>query len=607
MKQFYIYLLLFFATPFAFAQLTPPANLQSYYTDVDFNKTGIDLFNDLATTTAAKHTNYLSYTPGIWEACKITDEDPLNSNNVLLIYGYNDNDGNYVTDRSRSKNANGGTQGTDWNREHTFPNSLGNPSLNSGGTNVPPYADAHNLRPADVTMNSNRGNLKFATSSGNAGNVSGNWYPGDEWKGDVARIIMYMYLRYGTQCLPSYVAVGSTNTVDANMINLLLEWNAQDPISTIEDARNAYHGDANNTYGQGNRNPFIDNPYLATVIWGGAQAENRWGSNPPADTEAPSTPTNLMASNITANTVDLSWTASTDNVGVTTYNIYVDNAYYVSTNSAATTITVTGLSPNTTYTFAVLAADFANNSSGLSTPINATTLEATSGGTYCAFETFESIPANSSSYSDITWTGDDGGQWTAGRARTDQVLNNRAIAIDVRNTSAGFITSPSIAGGMGELTASTQRAFSGGTGTLNVLVNGNLVGTLPYNDMVQTTTIPNINIEGNVSVTISETSTGGDRVIIDDLTWTCYSTLSTTDYELADIKMYPNPLKTNTLQFETQENLQVTIYNVLGKEILSTNLKHENNKIHVDFLKPGMYIVTLTTAHGSITKKLIRQ
>jgi endonuclease I len=269
MKQFYIYLLLFFATPFAFAQLTPPANLQSYYTDVDFNKTGIDLFNDLATTTAAKHTNYLSYTPGIWEACKITDEDPLNSNNVLLIYGYNDNDGNYVTDRSRSKNANGGTQGTDWNREHTFPNSLGNPSLNSGGTNVPPYADAHNLRPADVTMNSNRGNLKFATSSGNAGNVSGNWYPGDEWKGDVARIIMYMYLRYGTQCLPSYVAVGSTNTVDANMINLLLEWNAQDPISTIEDARNAYHGDANNTYGQGNRNPFIDNPYLATVIWGG--------------------------------------------------------------------------------------------------------------------------------------------------------------------------------------------------------------------------------------------------------------------------------------------------------------------------------------------------
>ncbi|WP_052503508.1 endonuclease [Lacinutrix sp. Hel_I_90] len=277
MKQIYL-ILIFLFTTFSYAQLTPPAELQDYYNDVDFNSTGTILFNDLAVETASKHTNYISYTPGVWNASKITDEDPNNSSNVILIYGYDDTDGNYVTDRSRDKDLNGGTSGTDWNREHTFPNSLAQPSLNNNGTNVPPYADAHNLRPSDVTMNSNRGNRKFAAGSGNAGIVSGNWYPGDEWKGDAARIVMYMYLRYGTQCIPSYAAEGTTNSVDANMIELLLQWNAEDPVSDIEIKRNDYHVNTSNTYAQGNRNPFIDNPYIATVIWGGPSAQNRWSS-----------------------------------------------------------------------------------------------------------------------------------------------------------------------------------------------------------------------------------------------------------------------------------------------------------------------------------------
>lgn len=171
--------LLWLISAIAFAQLTPPSSLQSYYRNVNFNNTRMALFNDLAVETAVKHTNYISYTPGIWEASRITDIDPSNSANVLLMYGYNDNDRNFITDRSRSKNANGGDQGSDWNREHTFPNSLGVPSLISTGRNVPPYADAHNLRPSDVRMNANRGNLKFIDGSGNAKNISGSWYPGD--------------------------------------------------------------------------------------------------------------------------------------------------------------------------------------------------------------------------------------------------------------------------------------------------------------------------------------------------------------------------------------------------------------------------------------------
>ncbi len=270
----HLYLLFLFTSIFSFSGFSQP---QTYYNDVNLTLTGTNLFNALAFKTESAHTNEISYTPGVWEADKITDEDPSNNSNVLLIYGYNDNDGNYITDRTRSKSLNGGTQGTDWNREHMFPNSLAIPKLDDLGETTPPYADAHNLRPSDVKMNSNRGNLKFADGSGTAGPVSGGWYPGDEWKGDAARIIMYMYMRYGTQCTPNYATTGTINSLDSNMIDLLLEWNVEDPVSIIEDSRNNYH-DSNGQYAQGNRNPFIDNPALATVIWGGPVAEDRWGT-----------------------------------------------------------------------------------------------------------------------------------------------------------------------------------------------------------------------------------------------------------------------------------------------------------------------------------------
>ncbi len=52
---------------------------------------------------------------------------------------------------------------------------------------------------------------------------------------------------------------------------LFVRWNAEDPVSQIEIQRNNIIEGA-----QGNRNPFIDNPYLATIIWGGSTAEDLW-------------------------------------------------------------------------------------------------------------------------------------------------------------------------------------------------------------------------------------------------------------------------------------------------------------------------------------------
>jgi endonuclease I/chitodextrinase len=343
---------------------------QSYYDNVNLFLTGINLKNELITKITNTHTNFLTYDQ-VWDASMVTDMNPVNASEVLLIYGWeNGSDGDITNDRERDINNNGGSVGQ-WNREHVYPRSLGNPNLGESG----PGSDAHSLRPSDVQRNSSRGNKPFITGSGNSGAVSTGWYPGDEWKGDVARMMMYMYLRYDTRCLPSVVGIGDNSGTPDDMIDLFLQWNAEDPVSTIEVQRNNYHGNTSNTYAQGNRNPFIDNPRLATRIWGGPEAEDIWGIYTNTDTEAPSVPMNLVTSNITTFSIDLSWDASTDNVGVSSYEIYVDGN--LDGEVSTTNYTITNLASNTNYSLTVLAKDVAENSSAQSAPAMAMTLEDT--------------------------------------------------------------------------------------------------------------------------------------------------------------------------------------------------------------------------------------
>ncbi|WP_068598436.1 endonuclease [Vaginella massiliensis] len=242
---------------------------QEYYNEIDLTKRGVALKKELTDLLKSTHTRELTYKQ-IWDALKKTDLDPTNSSRVILIYGYN-RESNGKDAYYRDVNQNGG-RSTDWNREHTYPKSLGVPNLGEVGAG----ADAHHLRAADSRTNSTRSNLKFIDGSGNARRISGGWYPGDEWKGDIARMMMYMYVRYETQCLPNNVGFGSTTATPDGMIDLFLKWNAEDPVSEIERQRNEYLGNIENPFAQGNRNPFIDNPYLATLIWGGPAAENLW-------------------------------------------------------------------------------------------------------------------------------------------------------------------------------------------------------------------------------------------------------------------------------------------------------------------------------------------
>ena len=273
------------------------------------------------------------------------------------------------------------------------------------------------------------------------------------------------------------------------------------------------------------------------------------------DINPPTIPTSLIVSNQTSTTIDVSWTASTDNIGISGYDIYVDGIYNATT--AATTYTVTSLTASTTYSFTVLAKDTSNNSSAQSTPVNGTTTALPS---FCASETFTNIGASSSAYAVVNWIGDDGGSWSSTDTRTDQTLTGSAVTI--RN---GILTAPTTANGIGDLTVSTQLVFTGTSGSFNLKVNGSIVGSIPYSSTLQTTTISGINISGNVSIVFDGNSGISNRVLFDDLSWSCFVGTPDTQVPTAIIDLSSSNTTSTTTDLAwtaSTDNVGVTSYDI---------------------------------------------
>jgi endonuclease I len=250
------------------------AQVPSYYQSIDLDSRGKDLASQLTALISETHVNQTVYTPGAWEALKIADIDPEKENYVLLIYGFNDFDQITNNDRTRHVDSSCHTSSCTglWVREHVYPRSVGTPNLGFEGAG----SDLHALHAIDDQRNNSRSNRPFGFGSGNSGiTATANFYPGDEWKGDVARIIMYMHIRYPSQCPADRVGEGGSTFSDFdNMRDIFLIWNAQDPPSAHENLRNDHFFEK-----QGNRNPFIDNPHLATLIWNGPEALDLWSSS----------------------------------------------------------------------------------------------------------------------------------------------------------------------------------------------------------------------------------------------------------------------------------------------------------------------------------------
>ena len=199
------------------------------------------------------------------DALRILDQDPVNANNVIGIYSR----------ESEPKTSFGLTTG--WNREHLWANSYGIDSRE------PAYSDLQNLRAEDEDVNSARANKLFDISDTNdpgfrfpahseaplASTDSDSWEPPASVKGDIARALFYMTVRYTgdaaneprltlTDALSQIT--GTTNFM--GKFGTLLKWHQGDPVDAAERLRN----DLVYSY-QTNRNPFVDRPEFVVAAF----------------------------------------------------------------------------------------------------------------------------------------------------------------------------------------------------------------------------------------------------------------------------------------------------------------------------------------------------
>lgn len=209
---------------------------------------------------------YTVDTTDVWDILKHTDRDPNNYDNVIEIYT------GYSVNAAQEYNS-----GNGWEREHIWA------KVHGGFETYPPAGtDVHHLRPINGSVNSARNSRYFGNCTTPYlynGTPTGSyksttewiWKPRDEDKGDIARMIFYMAVRYeGENGEPNLEIVDyiPTDNNDPSPImgklSDLIQWNTEDPVDNWERNRN----DIIYTYYQHNRNPFIDHPEYANLIWG---------------------------------------------------------------------------------------------------------------------------------------------------------------------------------------------------------------------------------------------------------------------------------------------------------------------------------------------------
>lgn len=268
---------------------------EGYYDSVDFEsvetlKASIhDIIDD--------HTRipYTSSATDTWDVINQADQDPLNPDNILTIY----------------KNATYAkiSDGTgEYSRQHSWPKSFGFLSDNSQNY---AYTDLHHLFAADASYNSSRSNLPFGTcdadcseketnayngEGGTSGvypgesnwrrgsGATGTWEVWEDRKGDIARAMFYMAVRYeggshgiteaeepDLELTDDEELIANSNTGDneslayMGRLSALYEWHVADPVDDLERQRNDVIGEY-----QGNRNPFIDKPGWVKYLFDGA-------------------------------------------------------------------------------------------------------------------------------------------------------------------------------------------------------------------------------------------------------------------------------------------------------------------------------------------------
>ena len=613
----HIYILFLFIAGLAYSQI--PSN----YYDSANGLSGYALKTQLKNIVTSGHTYNASSYDNLFTAYASTDRDYYYENDGSLLDIYSENPTGSETSYNIPNDECGGNitgEGQCYNREHLFPQGFFN---NSDA--LPMISDIHTVVPTDGFVNNGRSNYPFGivsntnTSYANGSKWgTGNNYgytnrvfePIDEFKGDIARALLYFAVRYednwndngweAPDASPYNPLNGTSDQFyETWFINTMLDWHAADPVSQRELDRNdeAYNF-------QGNANPFVNHPEYAALIW-----------NPVPDTQAPSDPTNLVASNPTDNSINLSWTASTDNVSVTSYDIYQSgvNLY----NTVTTSFVVTGLSANTNYCFTVRANDGSGNTSGFSNQA----CENTSDNGSQTTDLFISEYVEGS----VTNKAIEIANFTGGPISLSNYTLKLATNSNNFSTTYTFPNSPTIANG--DVFVVANSGLNSGCQSEQDDVNNSITG-FNGNDVIglfkNNVLIDILGLEGDDSdfaknvTLIRKPEIEFPSTTYDANEWNVESIddcsdlgqhnqiLSTIDNSMTSISIFPNPINSVlNVNLKFDRTTQIDIYDVMCKKVFTTTI-NSSKRIQLRELRSGIYIIKLKQDNASLTKRLIK-
>ena len=321
------------------------------------------------------------------------------------------------------------------------------------------------------------------------------------------------------------------------------------------------------------------------------------------DTTAPTAAT-LSASGTTANSTNLSWSGATDNIAVTSYDVYRNGSFLASTGS--TTYTAGGLTASTAYSFYVIAKDAAGNASSASNTVNVTTLANTV--TYCTSQgndtsdeyinrvqlgTINNLSGNNGGY----------GNYTA--------LSTNLV----RNTSNTITITPGWTGSSFNEAYRVWIDFNQDGDFLDAgeqVVNRTKTKTTPITNSftIPTTaflgpTRMRVSMKYNASPTSCEVFAYGE---VEDYTVNITATARIEDNAASNVtfNLYPNPVKGDILNIANLENgATFRIINMMGQELAKGKI--ENNNVFVGSLKAGAYMIEVSNGTSTATKRFIKE
>lgn len=614
MKKTYSSFFLLLITFAAFAQIP-----SGYYNTA--NGTGYTLKTQLYNIIKGHTDNGYA---GLYTTYQTSDIDIFFENDGSVLDMYSENPSgtdpyNYSIGTTQ-RCGNYSKEGDCYNREHIIPQSV-------FSEKAPMVSDAHFITPTDGKVNGMRSNYPhgvvntptyISQNGGKLGANSTSGYSGtvfepiNEFKGDIARMYFYFATRYeNTVAGYSYPMFdGSADKVfSAAFLNILLAWNVQDPVSPREIARN------NAIYArQNNRNPYIDHPEYVNQIW-----------NPSADTQAPTIPSSLASTSKTATSISLSWSASTDNVGVTGYNIYTNGV--LKTTVTGLTGTITGLTASTSYNITVAAKDAAGNTSATSNTVTVTT--DTNGGTDpgtatdLLFTEYIEGSGNNKALEILNATGNavnlsgysikrqtnGAGAWSTGLALSG-TLNNGSKFVVVNNAMASSCFPTSSA----NISTTAPELTFNGNDPVGLFKNGVLIDIIGTFNGGSANFAVDVTLRRKSTVTAPSTtfnlSAQWDSFIIDSCNNLGSRISNTTKEEILsdsdEILLYPNPSNGNfNINFNNSNTpYTIEIISISGQKVFEKqNTKQQS--ITVNNLPKGLYIIKVINEEKTFIKKII--